>query len=176
MHKNLKIAIKKIKSSLFLFGVLLTACNETGKVEHYINEDNDSKIKVSEMLLIEKTPEESSKQKEFVKNVQKDRIYFKFDQHDICDQDKKYLEKIAEYLMLNKNLQVEVQGNCDKRGSIDYNNALGMKRAHSIVGFLKHKGINQERIKSVSFGSRIIEEGDNEEAYEKNRVAIIIIQ
>lgn len=171
--KVLKSSIKN--SPIFLLIALLTACDqENGKIEHYLADD--SNIKVSEMLLIEKPLEESSKQKQFLQKFEKDRTHFKLDQYDISHQDREYLEKVCEHLMINLDLKIEVQGNCDKRGSIDYNNALGMKRANSIVQFLKQKGITDDRINAVSFGSRILVEGDDEEAYAKNRVAIIVLK
>lgn len=152
---------------------MLTGCNEDGKIER---KDNDAEVTVSEMLLVEKAPEESSTHKEFLKKFTVDRISFGFDKNELSAQDKEYLSKVAEHLIVNVDLRVEVQGNCDKRGSVDYNNALGERRANAVVQFLKNKGLAENRLKSVSFGSRALVPGDDEDAHAKNRVAILVIK
>jgi len=167
----MKSETKKIY--LIALALMLTGCNEDGKIER---KDNDAEVTVSEMLLVEKAPEESSTHKEFLKKFTVDRISFGFDKNELSAQDKEYLSKVAEHLIVNVDLRVEVQGNCDKRGSVDYNNALGERRANAVVQFLKNKGLAENRLKSVSFGSRALVPGDDEDAHAKNRVAILVIK
>lgn len=169
--KQMKGETKKFY--LIALALMLTGCDEDGKVER---KDNDAEVTVSEMLLVEKAPEESSTHKEFLKKFSVDRVSFGFDRNELSTQDKEYLSKVAEHLMVNVDLRVEVQGNCDKRGSIDYNNALGERRANVVLEFLKSKGVAHNRLNSVSFGSRVLVPGDDEEAYAKNRVAILVIK
>ena len=156
--------------SLVLF---LGGCEQNGYVEH---SPKEAEVSVSEMLLVEKAPEESAVHKDFVKQFSSDRVSFGFDKNELAPAAKEYLTKVAEYLMINIDLRIEVQGNCDKRGSADYNNALGERRANAVAEFLKSKGVVAHRINTVSFGTRVLVSGDDEEAYEKNRVAIIVIK
>lgn len=152
---------------------MLAGCQEDGNLQHAPKE---AEVSVSEMLLVEKSPEESSVHKEFLKNFTSDRISFGFDRQDLSSHAQEYLSKVADYLAINLDLRVEVQGNCDKRGSVDYNNALGERRANAVVEFLKKKGVAPHRLSAVSFGSRVIVPGDDEDAYEQNRVSILVIK
>ena len=62
------------------------------------------------------------------------------------------LHRDAEYLKHNKNVVVQIQGNCDRRGSEAYNMALGWRRANIAKSYLEKLGISGNRLKTVSFG------------------------
>ena len=67
-------------------------------------------------------------------------------------------------------VMVEIQGNCDERGTNEYNLALGERRAKSAQAYLVNLGVNPDRIGTVSFGEeRPLVPGQNEEAWAKNR-------
>jgi len=70
----------------------------------------------------------------------------------------------------NKNVTVLIEGNCDERGTVEYNLALGEKRAQSAMKFLVDLGVDKARIKTISYGKeKPLEPGHNEEAWAKNR-------
>lgn len=70
---------------------------------------------------------------------------------------------------------ITVEGHCDERGTIEYNLALGSRRAESTKSYMTNKGVSGSRIKTVSYGEeRPIERGSNESAWAANRRADII--
>ena len=73
-------------------------------------------------------------------------------------------------LKQNPGVRIEVQGNCDSRGSTEYNLALGNRRAESARRYLRDLGVNSSRIGTVSYGEeRPAVRGNNEVAWAKNR-------
>jgi peptidoglycan-associated lipoprotein len=62
------------------------------------------------------------------------------------------VKKNADYLKANKGSNVTIEGNCDERGTNEYNMALGQRRADSAAKALKAAGIDAKRIKTVSYG------------------------
>lgn len=160
---------------LLLVLLILAGCRDKGSVE-IVGPGKDVEVSVSEMVLVDKNPEESGVHKEFVKQMGCDRVSFGFDKNTLSTQDQKYLTKVATYMMQNADLRVEIQGNCDKRGSDAYNMALGERRANTVAAFLKKMGVAEHRISAISFGSRVLEPGDNEDCYAKNRVAVLVVK
>jgi len=97
-------------------------------------------------------------------------IYFAYDQDSIGASERPKLEQVASYLTKNGSLGLIVEGNCDERGSAEYNRALGERRALSIKQYLGGLGVSEERIKTISYGEeRPAVQGSTPEAYAKNR-------
>jgi peptidoglycan-associated lipoprotein len=78
-------------------------------------------------------------------------IYFAFDKYDLDGKSKTTLKSLASILS-KKNVNVTVEGNCDERGTKEYNLALGDKRATSAKQYLISAGINSSRISTISYG------------------------
>ncbi len=97
-------------------------------------------------------------------------IYFDFDKYNIRKDMVSRLEHNARYLLENPSVTIQIQGNCDERGTNEYNIALGEKRANSAKQFLVNMGVEASRIDTVSFGEeRPLYEGHGEEVWAKNR-------
>ena len=97
-------------------------------------------------------------------------IYFEFDVSSLRPDAKAALRASAEALKQSPDARIEVQGNCDNRGSNEYNLALGNRRAESARRYLRDLGVNASRITTVSFGEeRPAVRGNNEVAWAKNR-------
>lgn len=97
-------------------------------------------------------------------------IYFDFDRFNIRDDMKGIIEENAQFLIDHPNIMVEIQGNCDERGTNEYNLALGERRAKSAQAYLVNLGVNPDRITTVSFGEeRPLFSENSEEAWAKNR-------
>ncbi|RZV37865.1 MAG: hypothetical protein EVJ48_08115 [Candidatus Acidulodesulfobacterium acidiphilum] len=79
-------------------------------------------------------------------------IHFPFNSAILTSKDIAILHRDAEYLKHNKNVVVQIQGNCDRRGSEVYNMALGWRRANIAKSYLEKLGINGNRLKTISFG------------------------
>ena len=97
-------------------------------------------------------------------------IHFDFDQYSLRPEDRQILSSHADYLLKNKNVKVIIEGNCDERGTTEYNLALGDRRAQEAMNFLVNSGVDRERIKAISYGKeRPLDPGHNEEAWARNR-------
>ncbi len=97
-------------------------------------------------------------------------IYFDFDSYTIKPEMRSRLEDNARFLQAHPGIRIEIQGNCDERGTAEYNLALGEKRARVAKEYLVDLGIDPNRITVVSFGEeRPLDPGHNESAWAKNR-------
>jgi peptidoglycan-associated lipoprotein len=103
-------------------------------------------------------------------NGELNAIYFDYNKYDLRAGDKEILKSNAGYLLKNKKVNIIVQGNCDERGSDAYNLDLGAKRAQEAKKYLVSLGVDNKRIKTISYGKRRpIDKGHDEDAWAKNR-------
>lgn len=102
-------------------------------------------------------------------------VYFEFDKAIIKDQYDALLKAQAAFLESHKSFSTEIQGNCDERGSREYNLALGARRAEAVKQALVLLGVDGEKITTVSFGSeKPVALGKDEDSYAKNRRVDIV--
>jgi peptidoglycan-associated lipoprotein len=103
-------------------------------------------------------------------------IHFVYDSNLLTPEAKKTLKANAKILKSRPALRIQIEGHCDQRGGIQYNIALGEKRARSAKHFLEDLGIADGRIATVSYGKgRPIDPAESESAYAKNRRANFVI-
>lgn len=103
-------------------------------------------------------------------------IYFDFDSSSINVNQLDTLDADGTYLIENKSTQLVIEGNCDERGTPDYNLALGELRAINVKKYLVNFGIDSGRITTVSYGSqRPLFPGSDETSWAANRRADLII-
>ena len=97
-------------------------------------------------------------------------IYFDFDKSNIKQDQRARLEKNAEYLKQNKMAKVRIEGNCDERGTNEYNMALGERRAISAKKYLSNLGIHSDRLHTISYGEeKPLLHGHDELSWAQNR-------
>ena len=97
-------------------------------------------------------------------------IHFDFDKFYVRPPDAEVLDRKVPVLKTNAELRIQIAGNCDERGSDEYNLALGNRRALSARQYLISHGIEEGRIQTISYGKeRPLDPGHNEEAWSKNR-------
>ncbi|NPV05370.1 MAG: peptidoglycan-associated lipoprotein Pal [Syntrophaceae bacterium] len=97
-------------------------------------------------------------------------IYFDFDKYVIKPEFRDALKRNAEWLRENPNAKVVIEGNCDERGTNEYNMALGQRRADAAAKYLIDLGIAKDRVSTVSFGEeKPICTESNEACWSKNR-------
>jgi len=97
-------------------------------------------------------------------------IYFDFDRSDLRPDAREGLQANASYLKGNSSVQVTIAGNCDERGSTEYNLALGKRRADAAYKYLVDLGVESSRMTTISYGEeKPAVEGHNELAWAKNR-------
>ncbi|KPK00107.1 MAG: hypothetical protein AMJ60_02640 [Desulfobacterales bacterium SG8_35] len=97
-------------------------------------------------------------------------IYFDFDKSNIREDQRARIEKNAAFLKQNKGAKVRIEGNCDERGTNEYNMALGERRALSAKKYLKNLGIHEDRMHTISFGEeKPLLHGHDEYSWAQNR-------
>lgn len=102
-------------------------------------------------------------------------VYFGYDQATLPDKYDEMLLANAAYLRAHPAVTAEVQGNCDERGSREYNLALGARRAMAVKRALELAGADGSRIAAISYGSeKPVATGKDEESYSRNRRADIV--
>lgn len=99
-----------------------------------------------------------------------DDVYFSFDRSDLSPDAQAQLKANATWLSANSGENVVLEGNCDERGTTEYNMALGERRAVSSKEYLVSIGVNPSRVSTISYGEeRPLDPGHNETAWAKNR-------
>lgn len=99
-----------------------------------------------------------------------DSIYFDFDKFNIRDDQLSTSEKNAQLMAKWGTVNVRLEGNCDERGTEEYNLALGQRRADAVKSYLTNYGISSSRVETISYGEmRPVANEHSEEAWAKNR-------
>lgn len=99
-------------------------------------------------------------------------VYFAFDKFDLSAEGKELLKGKADALKAYPQLRVLIEGNCDTRGTQEYNLALGERRARAAYEYLVLLGARPEQLEIVSYGEeRPAADGNNEAAWAQNRRA-----
>jgi len=99
-------------------------------------------------------------------------VYFDFDSAALTDETKETLRESTAWLREHPQTEVQVQGHCDERGTVEYNFNLGQRRAEAVKAFLVGLGVPRDRIHTISYGEeRPAVPGHDEEAWRLNRRA-----
>lgn len=97
-------------------------------------------------------------------------IYFEFDSSSITGDQVARIENNAVFIKENPHLIVRIEGNCDPRGTNEYNIALGERRAQAAKSFLIRQGVDRSQLTTVSFGKeKLLLFGDDEVSWAQNR-------
>jgi peptidoglycan-associated lipoprotein len=106
-----------------------------------------------------------------------DRIFFDTDRNTLTSQATATLDRQASWLQQYPQVNVWVAGNCDERGTEEYNLGLGQRRAAADRDYLVAHGINRGRLETISYGkSRPIDAASTPEAWAQNRNAITSVR
>ncbi len=107
-----------------------------------------------------------------------DKVYFDFDNSDLSKSSRDTLTRSAEILIKDKKtVKVRIEGNCDERGSAEYNLALGERRAKAAAKYLTTLGVQPERLSVLSYGKeKPAVQGSDEAAWSKNRRDEFVVQ
>lgn len=98
------------------------------------------------------------------------KVYFAFDRFDLASESQRLLTRKAQLLKQYTKIKVSIQGNCDERGTEEYNLALGERRARAAQEFLILNGVSPTQIEIVSYGKlRPAVPGTGEAVWAKNR-------
>ena len=99
-------------------------------------------------------------------------VHFNFDSAALEDEARRVLDGHAEVLKQYPSMTVLIEGHCDERGTVEYNLALGERRANAVLNYLVSLGVPQGRLKTISYGKEFPKDPrHNEEAWAANRRA-----
>ncbi len=105
-----------------------------------------------------------------VKEIYLAPIFFDFDKYDLRPDDAVILQRNADQLLGNPDAIIRIEGHCDERGTVEYNLALGEKRARTAMQFLVDMEVDPSRLSIVSYGEeKPLDPGHDERAWAKNR-------
>ena len=115
-------------------------------------------------------------QEDLVANVG-DRVFYELNRSTLSEEAQATLDKQAAFAARYPNDRFQIAGNCEDRGTEEFNLALGNRRANAARDFLVAKGVSRERITTISYGKdRPTALGDNDQAWSQNRNAITSVR
>jgi peptidoglycan-associated lipoprotein len=115
-------------------------------------------------------------QADLVAKAGSDTVYFGTDEYSLDEATRATLAAQARWLVANPNVRASIEGHCDERGTREYNQALGERRANAARDFLVSQGVPAARLVTTSWGKeRPVAQGSNEEAWAQNRRAVTVI-
>ena len=105
------------------------------------------------------------------------RVFFAFNSSEISEEANQNLLGQSLYMKNHEDVKVQIAGNCDERGSVEYNLALGARRANAAKKVLVNDGIDPRRISTISYGKeRPLVLGSGEEVWKFNRNATTTVK
>jgi peptidoglycan-associated lipoprotein len=105
-----------------------------------------------------------------------DTVHFDFDKYAVLDADKATLQRQATWLAKYPAVKVTIEGNCDERGTREYNLALGARRANAVKEYLVSLGVAASRVDTISYGKeRPICSESTESCWAQNRRGVTTI-
>jgi peptidoglycan-associated lipoprotein len=120
--------------------------------------------------------EAAAKQAAILKELQIPDIQFDFDKYNLKPEAQEILKTGAAAYLKYREYKLVVEGHCDERGTVEYNLALGQKRADEAGKYLGDLGVEKERIKTISYGKEMpLDNGHDEAAWAKNRRAHFVV-
>ncbi|MCP4339338.1 MAG: peptidoglycan-associated lipoprotein Pal [Desulfobulbaceae bacterium] len=103
-------------------------------------------------------------------------VYFDFDSSDVRKNQVPRVEVNAEFIKEQKAYDIKIEGNCDSRGTNEYNMALGERRALSAKKYLVNLGVNEAKLSTISYGEeRMLLHGHDELSWAQNRRADFVV-
>nr|WP_321983492.1 peptidoglycan-associated lipoprotein Pal [uncultured Lichenicoccus sp.] len=105
-----------------------------------------------------------------------DRVYYALNESNLSSDAQGTLDRQAAWLARYPQVTIQVAGNCDDRGTEEFNIALGERRANAARDYLVSKGVSAGRITTISYGKdRPTALGDDEQSWQQNRNAITAV-
>lgn len=110
-------------------------------------------------------------QEDLVANVG-DRVFYALDSSSLSGDARTTLDRQAAWLARYPQVSIQMAGNCDERGTAEYNLALGQRRANAARDYLVARGVSSARVTTISYGKeRPTALGSDDQAYSQNRNA-----
>ncbi|MEZ5914302.1 MAG: peptidoglycan-associated lipoprotein Pal [Parvularculaceae bacterium] len=162
---NVNISMKSIGAVAVM--ALAAACSSTSSTGPDVAATDNANAPVSSIV--------AGSQEDLEQNVGH-RVFFGYDQYSLSPQAQSTLQRQADFLKQHTNVSIQLAGNCDERGTREYNLALGARRAEAARAYLVSMGVDSSRISTVSYGKeRPLDPRSTEDAWSLNRNATTTI-
>jgi peptidoglycan-associated lipoprotein len=155
------------KASVLLVGFLvLLLFSSCGKKPPRVEEPKPPVVTEEETPTTPEIPRE-----EVTKITQNDLqpIHFDFDKYALRAGDRETLNRNGRVLKDNPTVRIRIEGNCDERGTVEYNLALGEKRARAAMDYLTNLGIGADRISIITYGKERASHCQSDDCWSKDR-------
>ncbi len=97
-------------------------------------------------------------------------VFFGYDSSEVDDRGRQAIEYNVQVLRSNPNVNIQLEGHTDERGTAEYNMALGSRRAKAVKDLLLSYGLSPSKLETISYGEEVpLDPGNNESAFAKNR-------
>ena len=170
MKKSILIGMTAVALTLGACGRKVPPAEVVPPVEQPVTDPNSTDPNSLEVV------ELPALQADLVAKAGSDTIYFGTDEYSLDDASKATLAAQAQWLIANPTVRASIEGHADERGTREYNQALGERRASAARDFLVSQGVPTSRLVVTSWGKeRPVALGSNEEAWAQNRRAVTVI-
>ena len=106
-----------------------------------------------------------------------DDVRFDFDKSEVKEDGRKTCQVVGDYMKKNPKAKLQIEGNCDERGTAEYNMALGERRATAVMTYLVSLGVSKAALSTISYGKeKPLDPGHDEAAWAKNRRAHFVLK
>jgi peptidoglycan-associated lipoprotein len=159
---------------LLALTLVLAACSDSKKGENYTGMGGDSNLPGDTLntgIPQDRLPGNINPDKDVnYQTLASDTVYFAFDSSTIPSSERGKLEQVRQWMEANPGHSLFLAGHADKRGTPEYNRALGERRALAVREYLVGLGLKPQSLYTNSYGAdRPAVEGDTEAAFAKNR-------
>jgi peptidoglycan-associated lipoprotein len=160
-----------------VLGMLFGACSKKVTQQPEVFEPEPPRERSEPVAQPEPTPEPRREETRAPEPVVLGNINFDYDKFDLTATARDILADHARVLRNRTEVRVQIEGHCDERGTVEYNLALGDKRAKAVANYLASLGVERSRLSTISYGKeRPADSRQNEAAWAKNRRAEFRIQ
>ncbi|MCU0236685.1 MAG: peptidoglycan-associated lipoprotein Pal [Acidobacteria bacterium] len=173
--KKLMLAVV-VLSLILMFAACAKKAPQVAPVAPVVEKVDEPVAQVEKPVLSEEELFQQRSLEELNKDQVLKKINFDFDMYTIREDMKPVMQANANWLLKFPSVEVLVEGHCDERGTIEYNIALGEKRAEAAKNYLVSLGLNTAKVKIISYGkSKPLVQGVDEATYFQNRRAEFVI-
>jgi peptidoglycan-associated lipoprotein len=143
----------------------------TATTEQHRSLSDKDRTGISEEELAKAERDRLLREQERLAGILRD-VLFDFDSYVVSSSELTKIEGVASFMKQDRGVKIVIEGHCDERGTVEYNLALGQKRAESVKDYLLKLGIEGSRVRTISYGKEVpVETGKGEDAWAKNRRA-----
>ena len=126
----------------------------TSVTDRSLSDKDKDRTGISEEELAKAERDRLLREQERLAGILKD-VHFDFDSYAVNSSELSKIEGVGSFMKGDRSVRIVIEGHCDERGTVDYNLALGQKRAEAVKAYLLKLGIESSRIRTISYGKEL---------------------